>query len=76
MSLNKSDLIKLVNKNFNIQITSGGLYRNFLTGAGQYHKHLNSSKLAERHFKKALESKEDKVTFKLRRGLTINFYTK
>lgn len=70
------ELIKEVNKNFKIQIASGGLYRNFLTGAGQYHKHLNSVKLAEKHFNKALASKGDKITFKLRRGLTINFYTK
>lgn len=69
-------LTTLINKNFRIQISQKGLYRNYLVGAGQYHKYIESQTLAEKHFNKALKSKEDRIVFKLRRGLTSRFYSK
>lgn len=65
--------ITLINKNFLIRITHDST--TFLKGAGQYHK-IVGQELANKHFKKALNSKTDNTTIKLRRGLRIDFVSK
>ncbi len=73
-----SELVKLINSNFRIQLNQKDLYRNYLIGAGQYFKYLDdeSLELTRSHFERALNSPKDIVEIKLRRGLRIKFYTK
>lgn len=71
-------LVSLVNQNFRIQLNQSGLYRNYLIGAGQYHKYLDDQNLVltKKHFKKAMNSTRQVIQIQLRRGLKIKFYTK
>ena len=63
-----------INKNFLIKITpTNG--KDILVGAGQYHKHVGEE-LCLKHFQKVLAGGLDKYTFKLRRGLRIDFVGK
>ncbi len=68
------DIVKYINKNFLIRITySNG--STTLRGAGQYYK-VVGDELEYTHFKSVLHSDLDKLTFKLRRGLKIEFISK
>lgn len=67
--------VKEINKNFVIRYRRKDSKRTFLIGAGKYEK-LVGAKFKNKHFKDAFESSEHKTTFKLRRGLEINFCSK
>lgn len=64
-----------VNKTFVIRYKMSGSNMTFLVGAGQYHN-LVGPELKDKHFNKVLNGEQDKYTFKLRRGLTVNFCPK
>lgn len=72
-----SELISLrpvINKNFLIRVT----YPDFevrLVGAGQYHKYVGET-ICLKHFKRVLADGLDEYTFKMRRGLRIEFVSK
>jgi len=71
----KSEMVSYINKNFLIRVTKKFLKGSVLVGAGQYHK-LVGYKLANKHFYACLKSDADIPTFKLRRGLKIEFVSK
>ena len=52
-------MIKEINKNFLIRYQIEGRKETALVGAGQYYRILGNKKLANKHFKKALESGKD-----------------
>jgi len=66
--------IKEINLNFVIRYKYDG-EKTKLIGAGQYHI-LVGVKMANRHFKNAFNSGAIKTTYKLRRGLKIDFCSK
>lgn len=68
-------MISEINKNFVIRYFYYDSKQSYLIGAGQYWKLVGVS-LANRHFNKVLNGGLDKYTFKLRRGLQINFLSK
>ena len=70
-------LIKQINDNFLIRTRWPELSKSSrLVGAGQYAQRIGNEELAEKHFKRVLRSQGDKHTFKLRRGLRIDFYVR
>lgn len=66
-----------VNKDFRIRIRSVRTYEkiNCLVSAGQYHKHVGLE-LSNKHFHRVLEGRQDRYTFRLRRGLLCEFQSK
>ena len=73
------NLIKFINANFLIRIThnfSDGTFYSFLIGAGQYDRVIGNPELVKKHFKKVRWSIDDKIVFKLRRGIVIEFVSR
>ncbi len=68
-------LVTDINKNFVIRYKLSHSKKTYLKGAGQYYT-LVGQELANKHFLKVLSSKTNKTTFRLRRGLIINFIAK
>lgn len=69
------ELSKSINQHFLIRYKEDQAKKTKLIGAYKY-KFLVGEKLAEKHFKKALYGGEYIHTFKLRRGLKIEFVSK
>ena len=65
----------IINREFLIRWEHSEDYGTNLISGGQYHT-LVGLELAQKHFTKALNGGLDRMTFKLRRGLTINFLSK
>lgn len=61
-----------INKNFVIRWKETNSKKTNLIGAGKYSE-LVGEDFANKHFEKALVSAEQKISFKLRRGLHIVF---
>lgn len=64
-----------INKNFVIRYTDQNTGVSKLVGAGKY-SDLVGEKFKTKHFKKVLNGRSSKYTFKLRRGLKIEFCSK
>jgi len=64
-----------INKNFVIRYSEDDKRVSKLIGAGQYDK-LVGEELKIKHFKRVLEGRSQVYTFKLRRGLKIEFHSK
>ncbi|WP_026704965.1 hypothetical protein [Flavobacterium soli] len=71
-----NEMVKEINKNFIIRYSFHKLDKiTSLIGAGKYNTIVGREKQIE-HFRKVLESKQDKVTFKIRGSLKIDFINK
>lgn len=68
-------MISEINKNFVIRYQFSFSKNTYLVGAGQYSKLVGDS-LANKHFNEVLSNGMDKTTFRLRRGLKIDFCSK
>lgn len=68
-------MISEINKNFVIRCSYYPYKDTFLKGAGQYSL-LVGQKLADKHFNEVLSNGLFKTTFRLRRGLKIEFHSK
>lgn len=69
-------MIKEINKNFVIRYKFDDEQKTSLIGAGKYASLLEDDELALKHFNKALKSRMKNISFKLRRGLKIDFVGK
>ena len=65
----------IINREFLIRYSHKEDYGTNLIGGGKYHE-LVGIQLAEKHFTKAFTTGLDRITFKVRRGLTIDFISK
>ncbi len=68
-------MISEINKNFVIRYQYDNENQSHLIGAGRYWSLVGVS-LANSHFNKVLKGGQQQYTFKLRRGLKINFISK
>jgi len=68
-------MISVINKNFVIRYSFYNDSATFLVGAGQYSSLVGES-LANKHFQTVLSNGKYKTTFRLRRGLKIDFCSK
>lgn len=68
-------MVSEINKNFLIRYQFDSSNQTYLIGAGQYYL-LVGQELAYKHFQRVLENGLQVYTFKLRRGLKINFISK
>ena len=64
-----------INKHFVIRVTDTNHNTTTLVGAGKYSA-LVGEELKIKHFKTVSEGTAQRYTFKLRRGLKINFHSK
>jgi len=64
-----------INKNFVIRWKHQDEKKYRLIGAGRY-KYLVGEDFCQKHFEKVLNSSQQKISFKLRRGLEIIFVSK
>ncbi len=69
-------MIREINKNFVIRYKFDDDKKTSLIGAGRYATLIEDEELAKKHFNKALNSGLKNITFKLRRGLKIDFVGK
>lgn len=71
----KNPIVVEINKNFVIRWKERDSKKTNLIGAGKYSE-LVGSDFADKHFEKALGSADQKISFKLRRGIQIDFCSK
>ena len=68
-------MVSEINRNFLIRYKYDDQEQTKLIGGGKY-EILVGSEIANKHFDKVLNGGKDKYTFKLRRGLKIDFVGK
>ena len=68
-------MVTVINRDYLIRYQYSDSNKTYLKGAGVYCL-LVGQELANKHLLAAYYSTADKVTFKLRRGLTIHFITR
>lgn len=71
----KNPVVVEINKNFVIRWKERDSKKTNLIGAGKYSE-LVGDDFAVKHFEKAMNSADQKITFKLRRGIQIDFCSK
>jgi len=72
----QTPITTLINKEFLIRVETKGVKGSRLYSAFPYFKLINNNDLVLRQFNEVLNNGLDKTTFKLRRGLTINFISR
>lgn len=76
IELTEREMITEINRNFLIRYNYYSVENiTYLIGAGKYHTIVGRQKQIE-HFREVLRSRTDKVTFKIRGSLKIDFLAK